>query len=51
MLTIRPARHVRALMLLLRLNADVMNYPPLSHRGQRTARLMSKLRTMLAIPS
>lgn len=43
----RPNRHVRALMLLLRLNADAMNYTPRSHRGQRAERLMPKLQAIL----
>ena len=42
--SIKSRRSVRALMLLLRLNADQMNYTPLSHRGQRAARLIPLLR-------
>jgi hypothetical protein len=30
----------KALMLYLRLNADAMNYTPLSHYGRRARRLM-----------
>jgi hypothetical protein len=47
-MTTRSVRHVRALMLMLRLNADAMTYTPLSQRGQRAARLMPKLRAMLS---
>lgn len=45
----RPTRSVRALMLLLRLNADAMNYTGRSHRGRRAAHLMPKLRAMLGL--
>ena len=48
---IRPSRHVRALTLLLRLNADALNYTPRSHRGRRAARLMPKLWAMLGVGS
>ena len=34
----------KALMLYFRLNADRMNYTPLSRRGRRAARLMSLIR-------
>lgn len=34
-------------MLFFRLNADAMNYTPLSFRGQRAARLMPRLRQLL----
>lgn len=30
----------KALMLYFKLNADAMNYTPLSHRGTRAAKLM-----------
>jgi hypothetical protein len=30
----------KAIRLYFRLNADAMNYTPLSHRGRRAARLM-----------
>lgn len=33
----------RALTLFFRLNADLMNYTPLSHRARRAARLMPLL--------
>jgi len=35
---------IRALFLYFRLNADAMSYTPLSHRGQRAARLMPLIR-------
>ena len=35
----RPPYSVRALMLLYRLTADLMNYMPRSHRGQRARTL------------
>lgn len=47
----RADRATRALMLMLRLNADAMNYTPRSHRGQRAARLLPKLKAILGIPS
>lgn len=37
-------RKVRAVMLFLRLNQQAMLYTPLSHRGQRAARLMPAIR-------
>ena len=45
--SIKSRRSVRALMLLLQLNADRMNYTPLSHRGQRAARLIPLLREIM----
>jgi hypothetical protein len=33
----------RALLLFFRLNADLMNYTPLSHKAQRAARIMPRL--------
>jgi hypothetical protein len=45
--SIKSRRSVRALMLLLRLNADRMNYTPLSHRGRRAARLIPLLRAIV----
>lgn len=34
----------KALMLFFKLNADSMNYTPLSHRGRRASRLMPLIR-------
>ncbi len=42
--TRRPSTQTRALMLFFRLNADAMNYTPLSRRGLRAARLMPLIR-------
>lgn len=48
----RPNYTARALMLLLRLNADRMNYTPRSHKGRRAARLIPALeRTLKAVQS
>jgi hypothetical protein len=33
----------RAMNLFFRLNADMLNYTPLSHRAQRAARIMPRL--------
>lgn len=38
----------RALMLFLRLNQHRMLYTPLSHRGQRAARIMQRLAVRMA---
>jgi hypothetical protein len=37
----------RALRLYFRLNADATNYTPRSHRGQRSAQLMPRLRSLM----
>ena len=34
----------KALLLFFKLNADAINYTPLSHRGMRAARLMPLIR-------
>lgn len=41
--TRRAPRYVRETMLALRLNADVMNYTPRSHRGSRAARILAQM--------
>lgn len=34
----------KAMILFLNLNADAMNYTPMSHRGKRASRLMPLIR-------
>ena len=41
--------YVRAVMLFLRLNQQLMQYTPLSHRGQRARRIMQRLATRMAV--
>ncbi len=41
--------HSRALMLFLRLNSQRMLYTPLSHKGQRAARIMQRLSVRMSV--
>lgn len=43
----KPDYTARVLMLFFRLNANQMNYTPLSFRGRRAARLLPKLKQIL----
>jgi hypothetical protein len=38
----------RALRLFFRLNADLINYTPLSHRARRAARILPRLCAVIA---
>lgn len=47
----KPDYFTRAILLYCKLVADRMNYTPLSHRGQRAARLIPRLDARMAVRS